>query len=156
MTPQSRLLLGRPDDAFATGRCKCTSRPALIGDTHNRLVVPIAVGNIPLEAVIDTGGSFLILEQDLGDSLGLDPKEALDAQAILVRGTLYRGSLHRVDITLVADQGDSLTFQATTLILDHSDNAPWRLPTYLGWYGCLERLRVAIDPDAGEFFFGQS
>jgi hypothetical protein len=117
-------------------------------------MVPVAVGSTLLEAVVDTGGAYFMIDPELAAEAGIDPAAALLSSEIRVRGRLYRGSLYRLPITLVAEEGDSLTFDATTFVADQEGNPPWALPPYLGWQGCLERIRIAIDSVAGDVFFG--
>ena len=57
-------------------------------------------------------------------------------------------------MTLLATAGESLTFEATAFVpeLDHGET--WPLPSYLGWQGCLDRIRFAIDPVDEVVYFG--
>jgi hypothetical protein len=154
MTGRRNNILGPASGAFATGRCNCVSRPAARGDGFNRLMVPIAIGNMPLEGVIDTGGAYFMIDPELAAAAGIDPAAALLSAAVRVRGIAYEGSLYRLPLTLVADEGDNLTFEATTFVANPERNPPWALPPFLGWHGCLERVRIAIDSIAGDVYFG--
>ena len=57
-------------------------------------------------------------------------------------GTLL-GGLHRLPVTLVADDGEDLEVDATIAVVTGASND---LPVVLGCRGFLERLRIAIDP----------
>ncbi|NIM13411.1 MAG: hypothetical protein GTO45_14950 [Candidatus Aminicenantes bacterium] len=65
------------------------------------------------------------------------------------------GSLHRINISLLADQksGYDLTVESSVFISEE-----WDGPIVLGYRGFLERIRFALDPGviSGEqmFYFG--
>ncbi len=61
-----------------------------------------------------------------------------------VQGELYR---HRIE--LVAEEGDTIGFEATLLI-----SSDWRGPSFIGYTGGLDRLRFAVDPQENRFYFG--
>jgi hypothetical protein len=65
------------------------------------------------------------------------------------------GDLHRLAVRFVADQGSDLEVTGTVLVARE-----WTGPTVLGYYGLLDRVRLAIDPGVtfGEqwIFFGKS
>ncbi|HEV7589055.1 MAG TPA: retropepsin-like aspartic protease [Longimicrobium sp.] len=146
----SRLQLpsGEP---FATGECRCRLGEARSGDLLTRLLIPIRLGEITTDAVLDTGGAYLILHPELAAELGLDRESGLSIERVSVRGNAIDGVLHRFPVTIPATSGDTLTFEATVFVPSH-----WDLPTYMGWHGCLERLRIAVDPTAETLFFGPS
>jgi hypothetical protein len=50
------------------------------------------------------------------------------------------GSLHRLDLTVVAQQGNEIVVDATVFVPEVEEGA-WNLPSFLGRVGCLERLR---------------
>ena len=54
----------------------------------------------------------------------------------------FTGELYRVEVQLTAAWGEPLMVDGTFLFCEE-----WNGPTVLGFYGCLERLRLAIDPD---------
>ena len=58
-----------------------------------------------------------------------------------------------IELRLLADEGDSLTVDATAFIPDVEEY--WGdLPTFIGLTGFLERLRFAVDPSTDTFYFG--
>jgi predicted aspartyl protease len=136
-------------EVFATGECRCRLGTAASGDVLTRLLVPLDLGEITTEAVIDTGGAYLILDPEIAAVVGLDPTNALSSARIAVRGRLIDGTLHRLSAKLPAMAGESLVFEPTVFV-----PASWDLPTYLGWHGCLERVRIAVDPVSETLFFG--
>lgn len=63
------------------------------------------------------------------------------------------GSITRLSIRLLADEGDSLTVDATAFIPDVEEY--WGdLPVFIGLTGFMERLRFAVDPSTDTFYFG--
>jgi predicted aspartyl protease len=136
-------------ETFATGECQCRSGTARSGDPLTRLIIPIRLGEINTEAVLDTGGAYLILHPELAAELGWDPSRGLGNIRMSVRGSSIEGVLHRYEVTIPAMVGTPLTFEATVFVPSY-----WDLPAYMGWHGCLERVRVAVDPVAEILFFG--
>jgi hypothetical protein len=47
-----------------------------------------------------------------------------------------------------ADEGSPLAVEATWFVADG-----WPGPIVIGWKGCLERMRFALDPSADAFYF---
>jgi hypothetical protein len=136
-------------EPFATGECRCRLGAAVSGELLTRLLVPLDLGEITTEAVVDTGGAYLILDPEIAAVAGLDPANALSTARISVRGRLIDGTLHRLSVTLPASAGESLAFEPTVFV-----PGSWDLSTYLGWHGCLERVRIAVDPATETLFFG--
>lgn len=64
------------------------------------------------------------------------------------------GRLHRLSVTLVADDGRDLQVAATVLIAPE-----WLGPPVLGYRGLLERVRIALDPGVADddqwLYFGE-
>lgn len=108
--------------------------------------VPVAVrcrfGSQPEElAMLDTGAQWTLIGAEhielLGDELG----EGLGTITMSTRLGRFPGTLHRLPIRLLADQGTDITVDATCLALK-----TWPGPNILGFTGFLERLRFALDP----------
>lgn len=149
-------LLWSAEGPFATGRCAYSNRPHG-RERLNRVFVPLVVGGTLIEAVVDTGGAYLILEPDVAVEAGLTPSAAFAEERIRIRGGEWPGALHRVDVTLVTDEperGADLMFNVTAFVPELDQGERWPLPPYLGWDGGLERLRVAIDPSSDLLYFG--
>lgn len=144
----TRLLLAS-GEPFATGECRCRLGAARTGDLLTRLMIPIRIGDITTDAVLDTGGAYLIIHPELAAELSLDPDDGIGISRLSIRGTTIEGVLHRHAVTIPATAGASLTFEATMFVPSH-----WELPSYLGWHGCLERFRIAVDPVSEIVFFG--
>ncbi len=100
-------------------------------------------------AQLDTGAAWSVLRRDVAEALGV-----IDGAGELVRmrtaaGTL-QGRLERVPLTLIADEGISLTLQATFFV-----SRQWHGGTFLGYTGLLDKLRIALDSPANQFYFGE-
>ena len=61
---------------------------------------------------------------------------------------LLTGRLERLTVTFTASEGNNLAIEATCFITED-----WHGPPVIGWKGCLERLRFAIDPGTDTFYF---
>ena len=105
-------------------------------------------------AFVDTGGVYLICSPEIADSLALSPDEGLAAPRMLFRGAYLAGMLHRVDLTIPATHGETLTVEATAFVPEQTTTDWQSFPCVLGLQGCLERLRFAVDPVNDTIFFG--
>ena len=63
---------------------------------------------------------------------------------------IIEGRVERIPLRLPAADGDSLTVEATWFI-----SPQWPGPNVLGWRGCLERFRFALDPGEDRFYFAE-
>lgn len=59
------------------------------------------------------------------------------------------GRFERLQTWLVAEEGDELELEATWFISED-----WPGPLVIGWKGCLERFRLALDPGKDAIYFG--
>ncbi|MBD2182745.1 hypothetical protein H6G03_17015 [Planktothrix sp. FACHB-1375] len=72
---------------------------------------------------------------------------------MLIRGMRLDGSIARMSITFRAQEGESLTQEATVFVPDVEEY--WgNFPSFIGLAGFLERIRFAIDPLTDTFYFG--
>ena len=143
-------------EPFALGVTGYDYRPATSHETTPRLVFEVAIEGILAEAVVDTGGVYLLCHPDIARRLSLTPTEALSGvQAILFRGAMVHGRLYRLTLTLLADEGEDVTIQTTAFVPEPEEAEHWGdLPCILGLYGCVERARFAVDPRTEHFYFG--
>jgi hypothetical protein len=104
-------------------------------------------------ALLDTGAEWSVLGGDLAEALEPEAEdEHLDVEISTRLGSV-RGRLHRLAVTLVAEEGEDLCVSASVLL------APtWPGPPVLGYRGFLERIRLGLDPGDGPsdpwLFFG--
>lgn len=113
-----------------------------------KLFVPIAVGEFEVLAQIDTGAPYSILSSEVAVQLGLT-STASEEINISTRHGSFKGRLERTVVSLLAEEGESLQFEATFFIPDQ-----WPSGSFIGWAGFLERVRSAIDPANNLFYFG--
>ncbi len=105
-----------------------------------------------MEAMLDTGAPYFVCKREVADSW-LALGEELNAVTLGIRGINCRGRLRRGTVEVVASEGDGFTIDATVFV---ADDAPATMPEcVLGFFGCLDRLRFAIDPHRQMFYFGQ-
>ena len=144
-------------ELFATGATAYQYRPATAHETTPRIILEVEIdGILTTEAVVDTGGIYLVCRPQIARLLHVETAEAMSGPlSILLRGVVVHGRLYRLNLTLLAQEGDNLVIQATAFIPEPSEEEQWGdLPSILGFYGCLERARVALDPRTETFFFG--
>ena len=143
-------------DIFTTSSATYQYRPATAHETTPRLILDVIIEGIATEAMVDTGGIYLLCNPPLANQLNLASTDAISDQvSILFRGVLVQGRLHRVHISIPADEGDDVSFEATAFVPEGYENEQWGdLPSILGFHGCLERIRMATDPVSETFYFG--
>jgi hypothetical protein len=141
-------------EPFATGEARWNARYALAGDKLPRLFVQVEIEGLPASAVVDTGGAYLILNPEVADRLRLGRDAIIHRDRLLIRGMSCWGTVYRVPITLPATAGEPLTFEATAFVPELEYGETWPLPSYLGWQGCLDRIRFAVDPADEVVYFG--
>ena len=139
---------------FAVGEAPCFLRAVNDGESLTRVWMHVAVGESRVAAVLDTGGAYFILTPELARDAEWHIGAPFARERVRIRGITREGTLHRLDLTLVADSGESVTFDATAFVPELEEDDVWPLPSYLGWQGCLERVRLAIDPGDETVYFG--
>jgi hypothetical protein len=147
------------DDPFATGMSAYRYITLPGGDDTLRILIQVEVDDDLKEAVLDTGGQYFFCTQELAKSIAASPEESLGDRTINLKGRDVHGTLCRIDITFMSDEGDPLRLQVTAFLPDKDqDFGPAFLPySYLGLHGCMERLRFGIDPSQNQdrFYFGE-
>jgi len=143
---------GRP---FATGACPYRDQLSSDRAETPRILVAIWIGDSQTQAVVDTGGVYLVCDPGIPDLLDLDPSASIGVATLLIRGHEYVGHLHRLTITLPAEEGESLELDVTAFIPRLDPGQEWHFPSFLGLQGCLEFLRFAVDPGVNVFHFGR-
>ena len=105
-------------------------------------------------ALLDTAASWSIVGGTTAEELGEHLGATVGTRRISTRHGLLTGELRPVSVSFVANEaGTDLTIAATCLVIPD-----WYGPEVLGYSGCLERLRFALDPgaepDTETFYFG--
>jgi Aspartyl protease len=104
----------------------------------------------PFLALLDTGAEYSILDREIAAEAGL---EQLEGQNITMthRDGRTPGRLVRISMRVLADEGETLLVDATVFI----PQDVW--PTgrnFIGYTGFLERVRVGLDPERNDIYFG--
>jgi hypothetical protein len=141
-------------ETFTTGRCQFEDDLAGQTSTNSKLFIAVKVGHLDLAvwAMVDTGAPFCIFEPEILDELGIsfNSHEAIEVSTRL--GPI-KGSIDRVDITVLANVGESIIVDCTVLVPDTLPST-WR-GNFIGYVGCLQRFRFAVDPSKNHFHFGK-
>jgi hypothetical protein len=134
-----------------------TFREAAAGDRHSRIVVDVAVGvnGIQLEVVVDTGGTWIVLDPDVARLAGIVPQADDESMKLSIRGEVWEGHLVRDTLVLLAEEGPDVQIEGTFFVPDVGYGDAWRYPSFLGWSGGLERVRFAVDPGRRRFSFAE-
>lgn len=124
------------------------SAPLILDEPHPTGTLPMAVrcrfGSLAAElAMLDTGAYWTLIGSASIELLGAELGEETGSVRVSSRLGSFPGTLHRLSIHLIADQGESICVDGTCLALPD-----WRGPNVLGVHGCLERLRFALEPDS--------
>src|SRR5262249_34594757 len=131
---------------FVTGSQSYVFYAPTRAEPKARLVLRVAIEGLTTQAMVDTGGLYLFCMPSVAQALG--------AQTILFRDEHVRGTLHRLTLALLAEEGADLQLDVTAFVPDAGyENVP-ELPSILGLHGCLERARFAFDPATDTFYFG--
>lgn len=139
---------------FSSGRATFHDSPPANPDRSARVYVKVAVDGMeePFLALLDTGAEWSVLDPEIAGESGL---AEVDGQEITMEHRHGRtaGKLVRARLTMLADEGDGLDVEATVFVpVEH-----W--PTgrnFIGYLGFLERIRVALDPQSRDLYFGAS
>lgn len=138
-------------ESFTSGRSK-------FFDHHPRFMEPTAKIFVKVEipgyegllmALVDTGAAYSTLETGVAEAMGLLAWAGRPTRVSTRLGTIL-GKLIRHRLTLTADLGDSLDLDITFFV-----SQEWRGPTVLGYTGCLDHMRIALDSRPNMFYFGE-
>jgi hypothetical protein len=91
-----------------------------------------------------------MLDVEIADALSLLDGHG-EPKTISTRLGDFDGRLERTSLQLLADEGDSLSIDATIWV-----SRAWRFGNFLGYGGLLERIRFAVDPVGNSFHFGEA
>ena len=124
-----------------------------VGADGQRLLVavPCRVADLPqtFYALLDTGATWGVLPAPLAEALGCDLAIDETIPPLQTWRGEVRGRLERLDLILPAEDGEDVQVEATWFV-----SAEWQGPMVIGWVGCLQRLRIGLDPSQDAFLFG--
>jgi predicted aspartyl protease len=127
-------------------------RPDHVDGPHELLLaVPCFIGESLQKtmALLDTGAEWCVLPPLVASALGVDATEG-DPMVLHSRFGAAQGGLIRFPVYFHAILGSDLRVEATWFV-----SPDWHGPTVLGWRGCLERMRFALDPAEEQFYFAK-
>ena len=146
-------MLRLEQESFSTGRAPFKDHHPGGKETTARVYVEVAIQGIKESsflALVDTGAPWSIVDREIAEEAGL-----LDAEghtiSISHRGGTTSGKLVPTTMTLVAEEGNSLTVEATVFVPKESLPPP---TNFIGYSGFLERIRLGLDPQNNQIYFG--
>lgn len=121
-----------------------------------RIVVTATVENrFPTQFVVDTGSPWCILHPEIAQVVAnVTSSTYVPQEKLTLRNATYRGSLHRMRLTLAAEEGKSIEVEATVFVPMLSLDQTWPYPNFIGLDGFLNRINFAIAPEENAFYFG--
>jgi hypothetical protein len=114
------------------------------------VAVECLVGDYSVNALLDTGSQWCILPALIAAEVANLTESSGPAERMGTRFGTIIGRLVRVPLAFVAEEGETLDVDATWFVSED-----WPGPAVIGWKGCLERVRFALDPTREEFYFGE-
>ena len=114
------------------------------------VTVPCRVGTRRIDGLLDTASEWCVMPPDLAHELGLDLDPAFADTRMSTRLGLLAGRLERSPLQFYPEQGEVIEVEATWFVSEE-----WIGPPVIGWKGCLERIRFALDPGEEWFYFAE-
>ena len=120
-------------------------------EPHPRIYVSCRMAGVDpgFLALVDTGGHFCILNQEVADQVRDQRVDGLGRVKLRTAYGLVEGELYSHRLTLVAGFGESVDIEASVFV-----SPDWKAPSFIGYSGALERVRFAVDPFTNRFYFG--
>lgn len=146
-----RGVLFQSGEPFATGVAHYLDAFPGISEPLARIYVKLLLegSDVAFIALLDTGGHYLLLNQEIAASIRPDLSESLGERTIhTARGTI-RGELYTHRVTFIAEQGDHLDVEVILFV-----SSDWHGPSILGYSGALDRFQFAVSPRMNYVYFG--
>lgn len=122
-------------------------------DGAHSLIVALSVwigdSNEQTCMLLDTACHTCVMSTATAEEVGWEPSSDLERRRIDTRLGQFTGLIDRIDISFRGFNDRSLVVDCTWLIIEG-----WPGPTIMGWNGCLERMRWAVEPMDNWFYFG--
>lgn len=154
MSRHDALLLDS-EEPFASGASSYLDAHPGIRDAQARIYVkfrPEGVDSqISFLALLDTGGHFCILSQDVVDLIEHRLTDRIQEVSLQTARGMFRGDLYHHRVSLIAERGETLRVETNLLVIPN-----WPAPCFLGYSGFLDRLCFAVDSHSNRFYFGPS
>ena len=123
------LLFFADGSSFVTGSQSHVFYASTPAEPKARLILRVAIAGLTTQAMVDTGGLYLFCMPSMARALHLDAGQALGAQTILVRDERVRGTLYRLTLTLLAEEGEDMQLDVTAFVPDVSYKDVPELPS---------------------------
>jgi Aspartyl protease len=120
-------------------------------DGRDRYLVAVdcRLGETTFPALFDTGSQWCVLPPRTAQALGYDLAAPQQTVPLSTRFGTFHGRLERIALSFPVEEGVTVEVDATWFI-----SPDWPGPAVIGWKGCLERIRFALDPSDDNFYFG--
>ena len=144
-------MLVRPDGTeFASGRSGFLDYSPGSPERTPKIFVKIQAESIDgvVFAQLDTGAAWSILDAEIAETLSLLGSEG-EPVTMSTRLGEVNGRLERTSLAIVADEGESISVEATVFV-----SPDWHAGNFLGYGGLLVRVCFAVDPSDNSFYFG--
>jgi hypothetical protein len=144
------MLVRQDGTTFTTARARYLDRAPASPEQTQKIIVKITgepLGGV-IFAELDTGAAWSVLDAEVAAELSLLGGSGTPVR-ISTRHGAFDGRLERTTLELLADEGESLTIEATVWV-----SPAWQWGNFLGYAGLLERIRFAVDPSDNSFYFG--
>lgn len=126
----------------------------VFGEARLLIAIQFSIGRgLPsIHGLLDTASTWIVFRKDFLSSfdIPIDEDPAVMEKMETRFGTIT-GFLNRIPIIIIAEEGGgtSAEIDSTCFVSDQ-----WPGPPVIGWKGCLERMKFAIDPSLDRFYFG--
>lgn len=145
-----RIVVG-PNEAF-TGAGILRCQRGGLHDAAEKPFVSVQVGECAVDAILDTGGVWFILSPGEATLAGIEGWEPLTEETLGIHGHRIGGQTYRAPVVLLAQEGFAVEVDMN-IFVPEVDEDDWDLPSFLGWQGCLNLFRFALDATAERFYF---
>ena len=137
---------------FSSGRAAFLDSLPSTENRSARVYVRVAVPGMEetFLALLDTGAEWSVLDREIAEQLGIADLEGHSITLRHKQGSTP-GKLVRTKVTMIADEGVGLDVDATVFVPDDA----W--PTgrnFIGYSGFLEQIRIGLDPQRNDVYFG--
>ena len=141
-------------EPFSVGRARYFDAPLSSPVRSSRIYVKIEIEGdddpvVPL-ALLDTGAQWSVLEREIAESVGLT---SADGQPMTLehKNGKSHGKLVKANVRLLADEGQDLVVEATVFVPDENHDVGG---TFLGYTALLEQVKLGLDPQNNQIYFG--
>ena len=141
-------------EPFSVGRATYLDTSPSLRGRSSRIYVKIEIegddGPVMPLAILDTGAQWSVLDREIAESVGLTSADGL-AITLKHKNGESHGKLVKANVRLLADEGQDLVVEATVFVPDENHDVGG---TFLGYTALLEQVRLGLDPQKNQIYFG--